>query len=79
MSPSAARASLIALSFVVLLMSGLVTAVAWRLLAPLDTLPRAMLSLLGFVAAYYAGANLVFWKAVIRMSPSSSSSLPQTN
>jgi hypothetical protein len=77
MSPSAARASLIALSFVVLLVSGLVTTVVWRLLTPLDPLPRAMLSLLTFVAAYYAGANLIFWKAALRISPSAS--LPQTN
>jgi hypothetical protein len=77
MTPTAARASVIALSFVVLLLSGLVTTVVWRLLAPLDPLPRAMLSLVTFVAAYYAGANLIFWKAVLRISPSSS--LPQQN
>jgi|HubBroStandDraft_1064217.scaffolds.fasta_scaffold530015_2 hypothetical protein len=78
MNPSAARVSLIALSFVVLLLSGLVTTIVWRVLAPLDPLPRAMISLLAFVAAYYAGANLIFWKAVLRISPSSSS-LPQQN
>ena len=77
MSPSAARASLIARSFVVLLVSGLLTTVVWRLLTPLDPLPRAMLSLLTFVAAYYAGANLIFWKAALRISPSAS--LPRTN
>jgi hypothetical protein len=77
MSPTAARASLIALSFVVLVVSGLVTTVVWRVFAPLDTLPRAMVSLLAFVAAYYAGANLIFWKAVLRISPSSSSLPPQ--
>jgi hypothetical protein len=78
MNPSVARASLIALSFVVLVVSGLVTTVVWRLLASLDPLPRAVLSLLMFVAAYYAGANLIFWKAVLRISPSSSS-LPKQN
>jgi hypothetical protein len=76
MNPSAARASLIALSFVVLLLSGLATTVVWRLLGSVDALPRAMISLLVFVAAFYAGANLIFWKAVLRLSPAS---LPQSN
>jgi hypothetical protein len=38
-----------------------------------------MISLLSFVAAYYAGANLLFWKAVLRISPSPSSSVPHQN
>ena len=68
MNPSAARAAVITLSVVVLGLSAIPTVVAWHILSPLQALPRAMLSLLAFVSVYYAAANLVFWKAVIRMS-----------
>ena len=68
MSPSIARALVIVLSFVVLGLSALVTSFVWSFLSPLQTLPRAMLSLLAWVSAYYVGANLVFWKAILRLS-----------
>jgi hypothetical protein len=70
MNPNAARASVLVLSFVVLGLSGLVTSVVWSFLSPLQTLPRALVSLLVFVSAYYLGANLLFWKAILRISPS---------
>jgi hypothetical protein len=70
MSPSAARASVIALSFVVLGLSALATAGLWEVLSPLALLPRALISLLAWTLAYYAGANLVFWRGVARISPS---------
>lgn len=73
MSPSAARALVIALSFVVLAISAVFTALVWTLLSPLDVVPRGVLSLLGWVTAYYLGANFLFWKAVVRIS---SASLP---
>jgi hypothetical protein len=68
MSPSAARALVIALSFVVLGISALATSFVWSLLTPLQPLPRAVVSLLVWVSAYYIGANLLFWKAVVRLS-----------
>jgi len=70
MNPNAARASVLVLSFVVLGISGAVTSVVWSFLSPLQALPRALVSLLVFVSAYYLGANLLFWKAVQRISPS---------
>ncbi len=69
MSPSAARASVILLSFLILGLSALVTSLVWSFLSPLQTLPRGMLSLLTWVSAYYAGSRLVFWKGVLRLSP----------
>ena len=69
MSPSSARASVILLSFVILGLSAVVTSLVWTLLSPLETLPRGMLSLLAWVSAYYAGTRLIFWKAVVRVSP----------
>jgi hypothetical protein len=68
MSPAAARAAVIALSVLVLGMSALLTVAVWHALSPLQLLPRAMLSLLAWVSAYYVAANLVFWKAVLRIS-----------
>jgi hypothetical protein len=68
MTPTAARATVILLSFAVLGMSAVLTSVAWSLLAPLQLLPRGMLSLLAFVTAYYLGANLILWKTVVRIS-----------
>ncbi len=74
MNPNAARASVIVLSFVVL---GDLGARHFRgLVVPLSAqaLPRALVSLVVFVSAYYVGANLLFWKAVVRIS---SSQLPR--
>jgi hypothetical protein len=68
MNPSLARASVIALSFVVLGLSAVVTIAAWSLLSSLQPLPRGVLSLLAWVSAYYAGTNLIFWKTVVRIS-----------
>jgi hypothetical protein len=70
MTPTAARATVILLSFAVLAMSAALTSLAWSLLAPLQLqlLPRGMLSLLAFVTAYYLGANLILWKTVVRIS-----------
>jgi hypothetical protein len=68
MNPSTARASVIALSFVVLALSALLTAGVWYLLSPLQPLARGMVSLLAWVTAYYIGANLIFWRGVIRIS-----------
>jgi hypothetical protein len=68
MTPSAARASVILLSFVVLGLSALVTSLVWSFLSPLQPLPRGMISLLAWVSAYYVGTNLVFWKAILRIS-----------
>jgi hypothetical protein len=68
MSPSLARASVIVLSFVVLALSAAVTVVAWYFLSPLPAFARGMLSLLAWVSAYYVGANLLFWRAVVRIS-----------
>jgi hypothetical protein len=76
MNPSAARALVIFLSFVVLGISAVFTSVVWSLLAPLQTLPRGVLSLLVWVTTYYVAANLLFWKAVVRISPASLSSRP---
>jgi len=70
MNPTAARASVLVLSFVVLGVSGLVTSAVWSFLSPLQTLPRALVSLLVFVTVYYLGANLLFWRAILRISPS---------
>jgi len=69
MNPWAARAVVIALSLVVLGLSAVVTVAVWWVLSPVDQFPRAMLSLLGWVSAYYVAANLLFWKAVLRLSP----------
>jgi hypothetical protein len=68
MSPSAARASVIALSFVILGLSAVATSVVWSLLSPLPPLPRGVLSLLVWVSSYYVGANLLFWKATLRIA-----------
>jgi hypothetical protein len=69
MNPAVARASVIVLSFVILGLSALATSLVWALLAPLQQLPRGMLSLLVWVSVYYVGTNLLFWKTVIRISP----------
>ena len=74
MNPTAARASVLALSVIVLGISGAITSVVWSFLSFVDPLPRALVSLMVFVTAYYLGANLLFWKAVIRIS---SSQLPR--
>jgi len=76
MSPTVARASVIVLSFVVLGLSAVVTSLVWSFLSPLQPLPRGMLSLLAWVSAYYVGANLIFWKAILRISSAPFS--PQT-
>jgi len=70
MSPSSARGLVIALSFVVLGLSAVATYVVFSLLAPLQLLPRGVLSLLTWVSAYYVGANLIFWKGVVQISSS---------
>ncbi len=74
MNPSVARSLVIALSFVVLGISALVTVIAWSLLSSLEPLPRGVLSLLAWVSAYYVGTNFIFWKGVVRIS---SGTLPQ--
>ena len=76
MNPSAARALVIFLSFVVLGISAAFTSVVWSLLTPLQTLPRGVLSLLVWVTTYYVGASLLFWKAVVRISPTRLSKSP---
>jgi hypothetical protein len=68
MNPSVARALVIALSFVVLGMSAVVTIAAWSLLSSLQPLPRGVLSLLAWVSAYYVGTNFIFWKGVVWIS-----------
>jgi hypothetical protein len=68
MNPSVARALVIALSFVVLGVSALVTIFVWSLLSSLQPLPRGLLSLIAWVSAYYVGTNLIFWKTVVRIS-----------
>jgi hypothetical protein len=68
LSPTTARAAVILLSFVVLGVSAVFATLTWSLLAPLEHLPRALLSLLVFVTAYYLGANVIFWKSVVRIS-----------
>jgi hypothetical protein len=76
MSPSAARTSVILLSFLILGLSAVVTSLVWTFLSPLQTLPRGMFSLFAWVSAYYAGTRLVFWKAVLRLSPTPVSGQP---
>lgn len=70
MNPTVARASVLVLAVVVLGISGVVTSVVWWFLSMMDPLPRALASLMAFVSAYYLGANLLFWKAVVRISSS---------
>ena len=76
MTPFAARASVILLSFAVLALSAVFTSLVWSLLSPLEMLPRGVLSLLVWVTVYYLGANAIFWKAVVRMS---AAPLPRQN
>jgi hypothetical protein len=68
MNPSAARAAVIGLSVLVLALSGLVTTAVWHVLSPLQPLPRGLISLLTWVSSFYLGTNLIFWKAVLRIS-----------
>ena len=68
MNPSAARAFVIVLSFVVLGLSAVVTILVWSFLSPLQALPRGVLALLAWVTVYYIGANLILWKTVLRIS-----------
>jgi hypothetical protein len=76
MSPSAARALVIVLSFVVLGISALATILVFSVLSFLQPLPRGVLSLLGWVATYYVGTNFIFWKTVVRVSSGTFSSRP---
>jgi hypothetical protein len=69
MKPSAARAAVIGLSVLVLALSGLVTTAVWHFLSPLQPLPRGLISLLAWVSSFYLGTNLIFWRAVLRVSP----------
>jgi hypothetical protein len=62
--------TVILLSFAVLGLSAVFTTLTWALLVPLQILPRGVVSLLVFVTAYYLGANLIFWKTVVRISSS---------
>jgi len=71
MRPSAARAAVIGLSVLVLALSGLVTTAVWHVLSPLQPLPRGLISLLAWVSSFYLGTNLIFWRAVLRISPAS--------
>jgi len=71
MNPAAARASVILLSFVILGLSALVTSFVWTSLSFLQPLPRGTLSLVTWVSAYYVATNLVFWRAVLRISATS--------
>ena len=73
MNPAAARAALVVASVVVLGISSALTTVTWSLLSFADQLPRALLSLLVFVASYYVGANAIFGKAALRLSPAAPS------
>ena len=68
MSPSAGRTAVILLSFAILGISAVFTSLAWSVLSPLQVLPRGVLSLLVWVTAYYLGANLIFWRAVAKIS-----------
>jgi len=68
LNPSSARAAVIMLSVAVLGLSAVFTVAVWHVLSPLQPLPRGLLSLLAWVSAYYVGANLVFWRAVLRIS-----------
>ncbi len=68
MSPTAGRALVITLSFAILAISAIATAVVWSLLTMLDPLPRGILSLGAWVTVYYLAANLLFWRTVVRFS-----------
>jgi len=76
MNSTLARSLVIALSFVVLGLSAVVTIFVWSFLSSLQPLPRGVLSLFAWVAAYYVGTNFIFWKGVVRISSGALSQRP---